>query len=91
NRDFRYQLTVIGGGTWARARVAREIDGNAFVIETDVPHIRVSWQVTGIRHDPFAEVHRVPVEEDKPEGERGRYLHPEAYGRPGSEAGTSGR
>lgn len=91
NRDFRYQLTVIGGGTWARARVAREIEGNAFIVETDVPHTRVSWQVTGIRHDPFAEVHRVPVEEDKPESERGQYLHPEAYARPGAETAMSGR
>jgi hypothetical protein len=91
NRDFRYQLTVIGSETWARARIAREVEGNAFVIQTDVPHTRVSWQVTGIRHDPFAEVHRVPVEEDKPEGERGRYLHPEAYGRPGAQPATSGR
>ena len=38
NRDFRYQLTVIGGGTWARARVARRRStDNRFVIRTDVP------------------------------------------------------
>jgi hypothetical protein len=80
NRDFRYQLTVIGSGAWARARVAREIDSGRFVIETDVPGTKVSWQVTGIRQDAFAATHRIPVEEDKPEGERGRYLHPDAFG-----------
>jgi hypothetical protein len=37
--------------------------------------------VTGIRHDPFANANRIPVEEVKPASEVGRYLHPEAYGR----------
>ena len=82
NRDFRYQLTVIGGGAWARARVARRIEGNRFVIETDVPATEVSWQVTGIRKDAFAEQNRIPVEEMKPEGQRGKYLHPEVHGKP---------
>jgi hypothetical protein len=75
NRDFRYQLTVIGGGEWARARVAQEVEVNRFVVETDRPQVRVSWQVTGIRQDTFAEKHRIPVEVDKPESERGRRLH----------------
>ncbi len=44
--------------------------------------MKASWQVTGIRHDPYAEANRIPVEEDKPAEERGAYLHPEAYGQP---------
>jgi hypothetical protein len=81
NRDFRYQLTVIGGGDeWVLARVARKIAGNRFVVQTSSPRTEVSWQVTGIRHDAFAESNRIPVEEDKPEGLRGSYLHPEAWG-----------
>jgi hypothetical protein len=44
--------------------------------------MKVSWQVTGIRHDPYAEANRIPVEEAKPPEERGTYLHPEAYGQP---------
>jgi len=28
----------------------------------------------------FAETHRIPVEQDKPEAERGRCLYPEACG-----------
>lgn len=83
NRDFRYQLTVIGGGrTWAHARVAREVSNNSFVIETSVPKTRVSWQITGIRKDPYANAHRIQVEEPKPDSERGTYLHPEAWGVP---------
>jgi len=44
--------------------------------------MKVSWQVTGIRQDAYAEAHRVKVEEDKPADERGFYLHPEEYGQP---------
>ncbi len=38
--------------------------------------------VTGIRYDPYANVHRTSVEEQKPAGEQGYYLHPELYGQP---------
>ena len=44
--------------------------------------MKVSWQVTGVRQDPYAEAHRIKVEEDKSSDERGFYLHPEAYGQP---------
>ena len=80
NRDFRYQLTVIG--QFAQAIVGEEIRDNRFVIRTDKPDVKVSWQVTGIRQDPFANEYRIPVEEDKPAEERGMYLHPQAYGQP---------
>ena len=78
NRDFRYQLTVIG--TFAQAIVADEIQNHRFTIKTNSPNVKVSWQVTGIRHDAYADKHRIPVEEAKPEAERGSYLHPDAYG-----------
>jgi len=80
NRDFRYQLTVIG--EFAQAIVARKIDGNSFVIRTDRPNIEVSWQVTGIRHDPWANENRIQVEAEKAQDERGTYLHPEVWGQP---------
>jgi hypothetical protein len=80
NREFRYQLTVIGGGSWVQARVAREVENNAFTIETSAGNTRVSWQLTGIRHDPWAEANRGPVEEDKPANEQGYFLHPELFG-----------
>jgi len=82
NQDFRYQLTVIG--CFAQAIVAKEIGNNQFTIQTDQPLTRVSWQVTGVRHDAYAQAHRVPVEEQKPASERGHYLHPEAFGTPES-------
>ena len=44
--------------------------------------MKVSWQLTGVRQDAFAEKHRIPVEEAKPAEERGSYLHPEAFGKP---------
>ena len=44
--------------------------------------MEVSWQVTGIRHDPYAVAHRIIVEEEKPTEARGYYLHPDAYGLP---------
>jgi hypothetical protein len=80
NRDFRYQLTVIG--QFAQAIVAEEINGNRFRIRTDRPGVKVSWQVTGVRHDAWANAHRIRVVEEKPEAERGRYLNPEVYGQP---------
>ena len=80
NRDFRYQLTVIDGGdAFVLAKVAREIEGNRFVVRTSAGNVKVSWQVTGIRRDAYAERHRIPVEEWKPEEERGRYLNPDAF------------
>jgi hypothetical protein len=82
NRDFRYQLTPIG--QFAQAIVLTEIAGNQFTIKTDKPNVKVSWQVTGIRHDPYADAHRIPVEETKPADERGKYLYPELYGQPES-------
>ena len=78
NRDFRYQLTVIG--QFAQAIVLRKIKENRFVIKTDKPNIEVSWQVTGIRHDAYANAYRIPVEEQKAPGEQGHYLHPEVFG-----------
>ena len=63
NRDFRYQLTVIG--QFAQAIVANKVANNQFSIKTDKPNVEVSWQVTGIRQDAWANAHRIPVEEEK--------------------------
>ena len=81
NQDFRYQLTPIGA-PMPNLYIAQKIQGNRFKIAGGVPGKEVSWQVTGIRHDPFAERNRIPVEEDKPADERGTYLYPEGYGQP---------
>jgi hypothetical protein len=79
NRDFRYQLTVIG--QFAQAIVASEISGGTFTIRTDKPLVKVSWQVTGVRKDAWAEHNRIQVEVSKPTSHRGKYLHSEAFGK----------
>jgi hypothetical protein len=38
--------------------------------------------VTGVRHDAYANAHRIQVEEEKSEQDRGTYLHPELFGAP---------
>jgi len=80
NRDFGYQLTCVGG--FAPVYVAEEITNNRFRIAGGKPGLKFSWQVTGIRQDAWANAHRIPVEEAKPERERGYYIHPELYGAP---------
>ena len=80
NRDFRFQLTCIGG--FAPIYVAEEVQGNRFRIAGGTSGLKVSWQVTGIRQDAWANTHRIPVEEDKPVRERGTYLHPAEHGQP---------
>ncbi|MFI8773219.1 hypothetical protein ACIGKQ_13780 [Gordonia sp. NPDC062954] len=80
NQDVRYQLTVIG--EFAQAIVAREVADNTFTVKTDRSKVRVCWQVTGTRKDPWAAANRLVVEDDKPAEEKGRYLHPGAWGQP---------
>src|SRR5215471_2321482 len=80
NRDFRYQLTAIG--TFADSIVAEEIHDNHFSIKTSLPNVEVSWQVTGVRQDAYANRNRVSVEENKSDAESGLYLHPEAFDQP---------
>ena len=79
NRDFRYQLTPIGG-PGPNLYIAQEVQGNRFLIAGGAPGLRVSWQVTGIRQDAYAKANPIVVEVDKPVEERGALLHPEAHG-----------
>ena len=65
NKDYRYQLTPIGGPS-PELHISREIENSSFTIAGGLPGMKVSWQVTGIRQDPYAEAHRIPVEEKKP-------------------------
>jgi hypothetical protein len=80
NRDFRYQLTVVG--TFAQAIVVEKIKSNRFSIKTNSPNVEVSWQVTGVRSDAVMLIHPFKAEQGKPDGERGYYLSPDAYGQP---------
>jgi hypothetical protein len=82
NRDFRYQLTVVGKAHWdAKAAIWQKVADNRFTIRTDQPNVEVSWQVTGVRHDPYANAHPLTVEQPKAAVEQGKYLSPELYGK----------
>jgi hypothetical protein len=80
NKDYRYQLTVIG--TFAQAIVTSKISNNRFTIKTNAPNVEVSWQVTGIRQDAWANKHRIPVEVEKAKEEQGYYLTPSVHDQP---------
>jgi hypothetical protein len=86
NKDFKYQLTVIG--QFAQAIIGDEIKNNQFTILTDKPNVKVSWQVTGVRNDKFAQQHPVVAEVEKTGTEKGKYLYPELYGQ-SKESGIS--
>lgn len=78
NKDYRYQLTVIG--TFAQAIVAQKVVNNKFVIRTNQPNVEVSWQVTGIRNDAYAQAHRIQPEVEKESFNKGKYLTPVELG-----------
>ena len=80
NVDFKYQLTVIG--QFAQAIIGEEIHNNQFTIMTDKPNVKVSWQVTGVRNDKWAQSNRIVPEQEKKGAEHGKYLYPELYGQP---------
>jgi hypothetical protein len=80
NRDFRYQLTCVGG--YAPVYISREVESNSFQIAGGKPGLKISWQVTGVRQDAWANANRIPVEEAKGITEKGHYIHPTAFGQP---------
>ncbi|MEO0470248.1 MAG: hypothetical protein AAF206_11545, partial [Bacteroidota bacterium] len=79
NRDFNYQLTCIGG--FAQVYIATEISNNQFSIAGGQPGMKVSWQVSARRNDPWAKDHPYEAEMLKESNERGRYYYPEGYGK----------
>jgi hypothetical protein len=81
NGSFRYQLTAIGAPS-PGLYIAQKIVGNRFTIAGGTPGVEVSWQVTGVRHDRFAEANPLIVEQAKGERERGYYIHPKLYEQP---------
>jgi hypothetical protein len=83
NQDFRYQLTPMGA-PGPNLYIAEEIAGGRFMIAGGEPGAKVSWQVTGVRHDAVALANRMSVEVEKPARESGKYLNPEAFGKPAS-------
>jgi hypothetical protein len=85
NKDFRYQLTVVDESdtdAFILAKVVSPMKEGRFTIRTSQPRTHICWQVTGVRHDAWARANPLQVEIDKPEDERGHYLHPQAFGLP---------
>lgn len=87
NKDFRYQLTVVG--TFEQAIIKEKISDNHFVIQTSAPNVEVSWEVSAVRADAFAEQNRIEPEQEKEF--KGSYLHPELYGASESQSESNAR
>lgn len=81
NGSFRYQLTSIGGPA-PNLHVSKKISKGRFQIAGGKPRSEVSWQVTGVRTDPWAKANPLVVEEKKRANERGYYLDPLLYKKP---------
>jgi hypothetical protein len=85
NRSFRYQLTPVGHRAWgAPAIVWNPMKRNRFTIRSK-PGVEISWQVTAVRHDRFAEAHATQVIAGKSKADQGKYVNPELYGKPRSD------
>ena len=78
NKDFRYQLTCIGQS--APIYVAQEVCDDTFSIAGGAAGMKVSWQLTGIRNDAWAQANPLVVDQEKPENEKGYFLNPEVFG-----------
>ena len=85
NGDFRYQLTPIGAAA-PELHIAETISGDRFRIAGGQPNMEVCWQVTGVRRDAAARQRPLTVEASKRPEDRGKYLTPEAFGAPVTEA-----
>ena len=66
NIECSYHLTCIG--VFAQAIVSKEVTSdNVFVIQTDQPDVKVSWQVLAKRNDTWAKENPLVVEQEKKE------------------------
>jgi hypothetical protein len=83
NKDFRYQLTVIGGA-FAQAIISKEVSNNKFEIATNQPNVKVSWEVKGVRNDAHMRKFPFVAVEDKSPAQKGKYVDPAAYNQPES-------
>lgn len=79
NAEVRYQLTPLGTSA-PNLHVSAELNDGRFSIAGGVSGMKVCWQVTGARQDPWALTNPLAVESDKSDEEKGTYLHPELHG-----------
>jgi hypothetical protein len=85
NRDHHVQLTPVGAPA-PSLHVAQEVANGRFAIAGGGPGQKVYWQVTGARQDAWAQRYPLRVERRKRGQDRGKYLNPEAFGKPRSTA-----
>ncbi len=81
NKDFRYSLTAIGS-PGPNLYISKEVSGNHFEIAGGGAGAKVSWQVTGVRNDPWFRDHPYQDVQEKMGKDKGRYHYPEGYGQP---------
>ena len=87
NQDFQYLTTPIGA-SMPNLHISQLVHRRfffgriEFTISGGAPGQKVSWQVTGVRHDPFIEANPIVPEVEKGPGQlvdKGQYLFPEFY------------
>ncbi|MEI6863797.1 MAG: hypothetical protein WCK46_00280 [Candidatus Adlerbacteria bacterium] len=78
NKDFRYQFFPLDhADPNVYLKVGADKTKNQFTIAGGTPGARVSWQVTGIRHDPYILAHPIVPEVEKTDTtlvKKGEYL-----------------
>lgn len=77
NKDFRYQFFPMEQAM-PNLYIKRKVKDNRFIIAGGKPFGTISWQVTGVRHDPYIEANPIRVEVEKGPGElvnKGECLH----------------
>lgn len=81
NKEFSYQLTAIG--TPVQPWVAREIDGNSFIV-AGKPGSKVSWMVIANRNDAYVRANpdKIVAELPKKPGQVGKFIDPASHGKP---------
>jgi hypothetical protein len=84
NKDFRYQLTVVG--TFAQAIISKEVVNNHFEISTSIPNVKVSWEVKGVRNDARMKKFPFVAQQDKSVSQKGKYWDPSVYNQPESKS-----
>ena len=79
NSNVRYQLTPVGDPA-PDLHVAEEVIERHFKLAGGQPGMKVCWQLTAVRADPWARANPMEVEADKTPEERGYFLNPELHG-----------
>lgn len=77
NKDIKYNLTCIGA--FSPIYIKQKVKDNTFIIAGGIPGLEVSWQVSGVRQDAYANKFRSKVEELKKDEDKGFYICPTAF------------